>query len=127
MESGNGNSGCKVSYAITNPWNGGFQADLTITNLAATAINGWELSWTLGSNEQLTSGWSATFTSSASSVAASNPASHWNGVLAANGGTAKIGFTGTKGSAPPAIPSVFLLNGTRCQLAAPAVQHRHVH
>ncbi|MDC0714519.1 lytic polysaccharide monooxygenase [Stigmatella sp. ncwal1] len=127
VESGNGNSTCKVSYTVTNQWNSGFQAELTITNLAATAINGWELSWTLGSNEQLTYGWSAAFTSSASSVVASNPASHWNGVLAANGGTAGIGFVGTKGSAPPAVPSVFMLNGTRCQQAATAVKHKHVH
>ena len=35
------NATCAVHYAQTGSWPGGFQASVTITNKAASAVNGW--------------------------------------------------------------------------------------
>src|ERR1019366_4039850 len=38
-----GGGTCSVHYAITNQWQGGFGASISITNTSSTAINGWSL------------------------------------------------------------------------------------
>ena len=105
---------CTVDYTVVNQWNSGFQANVTITNNTSAAINGWNLTWTLGAGEQFGSGWNATFASTGSAVSASNVASHWNGKIGANGGTATFGFQGTKGSSSATIPTNFAVNGVLC-------------
>ena len=77
---------------MVGSWQGGFQANVTVTNNAAAAINGWTVSWTLPSGQTVSQVWSGTLSTSGSTVSVRNAA--WNGALAAGAGTT-FGFIGT--------------------------------
>ena len=104
-----GNSTCNVAYTA-NSWNNGFTADVRISNTGSSAINGWTLSYTLPSGQQVTNSWNATVNQSGSTVTARNIA--WNGNLAP-GGTASFGYQGTM-TGSYSSPTAFTLNGTAC-------------
>ena len=93
-----------------NAWSTGFTASITITNLGASAWNGWTLRFTLPATAQISQGWSGTFTQSGTAVTVTSAT--WNGPIVA-GGTASIGFNATT-SAPTANPTSFTVNGTVC-------------
>nr|MDT0656594.1 glycoside hydrolase family 6 protein [Micromonospora sp. DSM 115978] len=100
---------CRVAYT-TNQWSGGFTADVRLTN-GGSAINGWTLTFTVGSNVRLSTGWNGTWSQSGTTITVRNAA--WNGALAA-GATASVGYQGTyTGGSLPA-PSGFALNGSAC-------------
>ncbi|MBE1877009.1 glycoside hydrolase family 6 protein [Myceligenerans pegani] len=99
--------GCDVEYRITNSWGGGFQADVTVTNLG-DAVSGWELTWQFTGGEGITQAWNADVTQSGSGVSASDVG--WNGGLG-TGGSASFGFIG---SGTAGTPSSFAMNGTTC-------------
>ncbi len=65
------------SYSISNEWNTGVTAAITITNTSTTAINGWNVGWQYATN-RLSSSWNA-------NVSGNNPytASNisWNGTI----------------------------------------------
>ncbi|MEU0945485.1 cellulose binding domain-containing protein [Streptomyces canus] len=107
-----GSTACKVAYA-TNVWQGGFTADVTITNTGTTPVSGWKLAFALPSGQQITNAWNANLSGSSGAVTASN-VSH-NGELAA-GGQATFGLQGTS-SGTFTKPSAFSLNGTACTTA----------
>ncbi|MDH6514158.1 hypothetical protein M2163_008870 [Streptomyces sp. SAI-135] len=107
-----GSTACKVAYT-TNSWQGGFTADVTITNTGTTPVSGWKLAFTLPSGQQITGSWNANLSGSSGAVTASN-VSH-NGELAA-GGHATFGLQGTA-SGTFTKPSAFSLNGTACTTA----------
>jgi len=88
-----------------------------VTNTGASAISGYDLSWTLGADESFSSGWNASFSSVGNTVTASNVAGHWNGELSANGGTSSFGFQVSDSSAPVDIVTGFTLNGVACSSA----------
>jgi cellulase/cellobiase CelA1 len=101
-------------YAISSSWSGGFGAGITITNRAASAVNGWTL--TFGwpdAGEGVQSGWNGTWTQTGQTVTVTNAS--WNGTIAANGGTVNIGFNGTDTGSDPA-PTAFFLNNTVCAM-----------
>ncbi|TDC12752.1 endoglucanase [Streptomyces sp. 8K308] len=102
---------CRVNYAVTSSWNGGFQANVTISNTGTAPISGWSLGWSFSGNEQIASSWNTHLTQSGRSVTAANV--DWNGTLPAAGGTASFGFTATTSGAATA-PATFALNGTAC-------------
>jgi cellulase/cellobiase CelA1 len=104
-----GGGACRVAYKA-NSWNAGFTADVTITNTGSSAINGWALTYSLPSGQQITSSWNATVTQSGSAVTARNI--NWNGNLAP-GGTAAFGYQGTL-SGSYSSPTAFSLNGSAC-------------
>ena len=52
-------AGCRVDYPVTNQWQGGFGASVTITNLG-DPINGWTLTWTFTAGQTITQAWNAT-------------------------------------------------------------------
>jgi len=108
-----GASYCQVDYTFANLWETGAQVDVVITNTSDAAIDGYTLTWTFDGNESLDSGWNATFSSSGSAVAVSNPAGNWNGMLSANGGTSSFGFQASH-SGDSRIPDDFALNGFAC-------------
>ena len=114
-QQGGGGGVCRVNYQASN-WGGanGFTASVTITNTAASAVNGWTLRFAFTAGQRVTEGWSATWSQPAGSanVAATNL--DWNRVL--NPGTSTtIGFNGSHtGTNPP--PAAFTLNGTACSL-----------
>ncbi|MGW2965258.1 GH12 family glycosyl hydrolase domain-containing protein [Streptomyces sp. NPDC001220] len=107
-----GSTSCKVAYA-TNVWQGGFTADVTVTNTGSSPVNGWQLAFTLPSGQRITNSWNANLSSSSGAVTASN-VSH-NGQIAA-GGQVAFGFQGSADGAF-AKPSGFSLNGTACATA----------
>lgn len=107
-----GDSPCSVSYRVTNAWGSGFVSDIVITNRGATPITGWTLTFTFpAGSEGVDSGWNGTWTQTGSDVKLT-PAD-FNTTLAANGGTAGVGFVGKNNGAYPS-PGVFSLNGTVC-------------
>jgi len=93
-----------------NAWNTGLTANITITNTASTAVNGWSLAFALPGGQTITSGWNATYSPAAGQVTARN-VGH-NTVIAPNG-SVTIGFQATH-TGNTAGPASFALNGTTC-------------
>jgi hypothetical protein len=105
------NSTCAVHYAINSSWGGGFNAAITMTNNGSTAINPWQLTFTLPAGEAVQGGWDGTWSQSGQQVTVS--AASWNSTIAANGGTVSIGYNGTDTGQDTA-PTAFYINGTVC-------------
>ncbi|MEU8214186.1 cellulose binding domain-containing protein [Micromonospora taraxaci] len=106
--------GCRVDYQITNQWQGGFGANVAVTNLG-DPVNGWALTWSYAAGQQVTQAWNAVVTQSGAQVTARN-VDH-NASLATNG-SASFGFNGSWSGSNP-VPSSFTLNGTVCTGAPP--------
>ncbi|MET7806744.1 extracellular catalytic domain type 1 short-chain-length polyhydroxyalkanoate depolymerase [Micromonospora chersina] len=104
--------GCRVAYAV-NAWNTGLTASVTITNTAATAVNGWSLAFTLPAGQTVTNGWNATYAPTSGAVTARNVS--YNGTIAPNG-SVDIGFQATH-TGNTGRPTSFTLNGTACAVA----------
>jgi acetylxylan esterase len=105
-------SGCRVSY-VTNTWNNGLTANITITNTGGSSINGWSLAFTLPSGQTITSSWNASYSPAGGQVTARNAG--YNGTIAAGASTG-IGFQATH-TGNSAKPASFTLNGTACAIA----------
>ncbi|TWJ29425.1 cellulose binding domain-containing protein [Micromonospora sagamiensis] len=101
--------GCQVTYAVGGQWQGGFSANVTVTNLG-DAVNGWRLTWTFPSGQQVTQAWNATVTSSGATVTAADVG--YNAGLATNASTS-FGFNGSWSGSNTA-PTSFALNGVTC-------------
>ena len=113
---------CNVQYQVTNDWQQGFQASVTITNLGAP-MTSWTISWTFPGGQQINNIWNTTPSSPAVQsghvVTAANAS--YNGSVATNG-TVNFGFTATEtpnGSNPN--PTSFTVNGQSCNHPAPLV------
>ena len=85
----NAATGCQVTY-VNSQWTGGFTASVQVT--AADAHNGWTVTWTWPSGQQVTSAWSATVSQSGSVVTATNLS--YDSQIAA-GGSVSFGIQGT--------------------------------
>ncbi|MGW7051091.1 GH12 family glycosyl hydrolase domain-containing protein [Streptomyces sp. NPDC054887] len=103
---------CRIAYG-TNSWPGGFTADVTVTNIAATPVDGWKLAFTLPAGQTVGSAWNASITPSSGTVTATNTAS--NARIAANG-SQSFGFQGTY-TGTFTKPTQFSLNGVACTVA----------
>ncbi|WP_324606673.1 glycoside hydrolase family 6 protein [Kitasatospora azatica] len=86
---GGGSSGCKATYAITNDWGAGFNANVTVTNTGTAATKSWTVSWTWAGNQQIGNAWNATAAQTGSSVSAASMS--YNGALAVGANTS-FGF-----------------------------------
>jgi mannan endo-1,4-beta-mannosidase len=86
-----GSRTCTATYSVLGQWSGGFQGDIRVT-AGSAAISGWTVTWTFANGQTVTQSWSATVTSSGSSVTARNVS--YNGGLAAGAGTT-FGFLGS--------------------------------
>jgi endoglucanase len=106
---GQSTGSCSVQYR-TNDWSGGFTGTIRITNTGTTALSGWTLGFTFPSGQLLSSGWSATWTQTGTSVSAT--ALSWNGTLAP-GAVVEVGFNATSPGANTA-PTTFTLNNNPC-------------
>jgi mannan endo-1,4-beta-mannosidase len=104
---------CTAGYRVTGQWGGGFQAELTVTNRATTAVDGWRVAWAFPSGQRVTSMWHAVPTQTGANVVAANAS--YNARIPA-GGSVTIGFTGSW-SGGNAAPTTFALNGTTCTAA----------
>ncbi|MFE6234775.1 glycoside hydrolase family 6 protein [Cellulosimicrobium sp. NPDC057862] len=105
---------CTVDYRITSSWSGGFQADVTVTNLGAPR-SGWELAWDLPAGESIGQLWNGTLVRDGGRATVGDVG--WNASLA-TGGSASFGLVGTAASAP-AVPASFTLDGVACGGDAP--------
>jgi alpha-galactosidase len=101
---------CQVSYTITSQWQGGFQADVKITNTGTTTINGWTAAWSFANGQMITQLWSASYTQSGANVSATNLS--WNTTIAP-AGSQSFGFTASW-NGTNAKPTSFTLNGAAC-------------
>ncbi|KUO05379.1 extracellular catalytic domain type 1 short-chain-length polyhydroxyalkanoate depolymerase [Streptomyces caeruleatus] len=100
---------CKVT-ATTNAWSTGLTASLTLTNTSTTAINGWQLGFTLPAGQTITNGWGATYTPASGAVTATNAA--YNAALAP-GASVSVGYQANH-TGNSAAPGAFTLGGTAC-------------
>ncbi len=102
-------AGCQVGYTVTNQWQGGFGAGVTVTNLG-DPVTSWRLTWSFTAGQTVTQLWGGTVTQSGGQVTVANAA--WNGNIP-TGGSATFGFNGTSTASNP-VPTDFALNGTIC-------------
>jgi endoglucanase len=100
---------CTVDYTITNQWNPGFGANVSVTN-RGDAVSSWTVEWTFTAGQQVSQLWNGTATQSGSTVTVRSMP--WNGSVA-TGGSASFGFNGTWTGSNPA-PTGVRLNGTAC-------------
>jgi endo-1,4-beta-xylanase len=84
-------AGCTAAYRVISQWQGGFQAEVTVT-AGSAAISRWTVGWTFANAQTISSSWNATVTSSGSAVTAKNAS--YNGSVGARGSTS-FGFVGT--------------------------------
>ncbi|MER5396921.1 cellulose binding domain-containing protein [Streptomyces sp. NPDC002599] len=101
---------CTVTYRITNQWQGGFQADVSLTNTGSTAWSGWNLGWSFSDGQKITQLWNADHTQSGAAVTAKNVG--WNANVAP-GSTVAFGFTGSWTGANTK-PAAFKLGDQNC-------------
>ncbi|TCB90081.1 cellulose-binding protein [Micromonospora zingiberis] len=102
-------AGCSVNYAVSSQWQGGFGADVRITNLG-DPVTSWTLTWSYSAGQRVAEAWNATVTQSGAAVTARNVS--YNGAIPTNGSTS-FGFNGSWTSSNPA-PTSFALNGVTC-------------
>nr|MDT0656646.1 endo-1,4-beta-xylanase [Micromonospora sp. DSM 115978] len=104
---------CRVAYAISGQWQGGFQGSVSITNTGTAPIPSWSMRWLFPNGQQVTQLWNGSHTQSGAEVTVTNAS--WNGLIAP-GATVTFGFlgswNGTNGQ-----PTSFSLNGTPCTRA----------
>lgn len=101
--------GCSVSYAVSSQWQGGFGANVTVTNLG-DPLTGWTLAWSYTAGQQVTQAWNATVTQSGAQVTARDAG--YNAAVGTNA-TVSFGFNGSWAGSNPA-PTAFTLNGVAC-------------
>ncbi|MFK4152676.1 cellulose binding domain-containing protein [Streptomyces fungicidicus] len=107
-----GPAACTVSYA-TNVWQDGFTANVTVRNEGSSAVDDWDLAFTLPSGQRVTHAWNASVAPSSGAVTASALSSN---ARIAPGGSQSFGFQGSY-SGTFAQPAGFSLNGTACRTA----------
>src|SRR4051794_28595952 len=109
LPAGAATAGCSVTYTVSSQWQGGFGADVALTNLG-DPLSSWTLTWAYGAGQQVTQAWNATLTQSGTTVTAKNVS--YNGSVPANG-TATFGLNGSWTGSNPA-PTGFAVNGVAC-------------
>ncbi|TDB69748.1 cellulose binding domain-containing protein [Micromonospora sp. KC723] len=109
VSAGAATTGCRVDYAVSSQWQGGFGANVAITNLG-DPVSSWALTWSFPAGQTVTQAWNASVTQSGSDVTARN-VGH-NGSIGVNG-TVSFGFNGAWSGSNPA-PASFALNGVTC-------------
>ncbi|MBB5801048.1 cellulase/cellobiase CelA1 [Saccharothrix ecbatanensis] len=102
--------GCRVSYQVSSQWQGGFGANVTVTNLGDAISGGWTLEWDFAAGQSVQQGWNGEFSQSGSRVTVRNPS--WSANLG-TGASVAPGFNGSWNGSNP-VPTSFRLNGTVC-------------
>ncbi|GIE95594.1 cellulose binding domain-containing protein [Paractinoplanes rishiriensis] len=103
-------SACKVGYRTTSEWNGGFVAEVTVTNTGTAPVDGWQLALTFGGDQQVTSAWHASFSQAGTGLTLTGAS--WNSRIAA-GGSVTAGLIG-RWTSSNAAPVAAALNGGAC-------------
>ncbi|MGC4868799.1 cellulose binding domain-containing protein [Micromonospora sp. DT53] len=100
---------CGVTYRVTSQWDGGFGADVVVTNLG-DAVTSWTVGWSLAPGQRVTQAWNAAVTVTGTTVTATNVS--YNGAVG-SGASVNFGFTGSWSGSNP-VPSSFSFNGITC-------------
>lgn len=82
----------QTTHWTSDPSQGGFVVNITITNVCDDPVDGWTLELTLPPGHEMSSGWSAVWTPTSTGVVAENLP--WNAVIGP-GQSISIGFAGT--------------------------------
>ncbi len=82
---------CTATYAVTGQWQGGFQAEVTVT-AGPRPVSGWTVTWQYAGGQSVVQAWNATVTTAAGTVSATNV--DYNGALPA-GGSVRFGLLGS--------------------------------
>jgi endoglucanase len=90
---------CSAAYQTTSSWQGGFQAQVTVT-AGDTAITAWQVTWTLGAGQAVSQMWGGTPTVTGSAITVRNLS--WNGTLSPHA-TAQVGFLASGAGTTPII------------------------
>ncbi|SMC93108.1 non-reducing end alpha-L-arabinofuranosidase family hydrolase [Lentzea albidocapillata] len=102
--------GCSVTYSAPSQWDGGFTANVSVTNLG-DAVNGWTLTWSFSAGQQVKQTWNAEATQSGTEVTVRNVS--YNAAIP-TGGRVEFGFNGSSTGTANPNPTAFTLNGTLC-------------
>ncbi|MFI2710828.1 cellulose-binding domain-containing protein [Micromonospora sp. NPDC018662] len=108
-------AGCRVDYAVTAQWAGGFTANVNLTNLG-DPLNGWTVTWNFSGGQTVSQAWGADITQTGASVRAANVS--YNGGLGTNA-TTSFGFNGGWNNTSNPVPASFAVNGVLCGGAVP--------
>ncbi|MEZ0114564.1 endoglucanase [Catenulispora sp. EB89] len=93
------NSGCTAAYAVSNQWNNGFTATVTITNTGTAATHSWQVGWTWPSSQQVSNAWNATESHSGQNETFTAVSSD---AVVAPGATTSFGFQASYSGTNPA-------------------------
>ncbi|GAA2688105.1 cellulose binding domain-containing protein [Actinoplanes palleronii] len=93
-------SGCATAYRVVNSWQGGFQAEITVSNTGTAAVTGWRVSWTPPAGQAVSQVWNGSLTSTGGTVTVTNAT--YNGSVAP-GASVTFGLlaTGDAATTPP--------------------------
>jgi rhamnogalacturonan endolyase len=100
-------AGCRITYAVTSTWQGGFAASVDVTNLG-DPVNGWTLGFSFPSGQAVSQLWNGTYTQSGADVTVRDAG--YNAAIG-TGASTSFGFNATGAGANP---SAFTLNGVAC-------------
>jgi endo-1,4-beta-xylanase len=106
---GAGTGTCHIGFTITNSWNTGFQAALSIQNTGTVPLNGWRLTWTFPGSQTIASLWNGAATQSGTAVTVTNLS--YNATIAAG---SSYNDAGLVGNGPAGTPTGFAINGVPC-------------
>jgi predicted carbohydrate-binding protein with CBM5 and CBM33 domain len=102
-QSGGGTPGttpCTATSRITSSWSGGYQAEVTVQNEGSAALNGWTVSWQLGSGQTVDSVWNGALTVNGDLATVRN--ADWNRTVA-SGASTTFGLVASGSSAAPTL------------------------
>lgn len=105
----NAATGCQATYSVASQWNGGFSANVSITDLGSP-VTSWTVTWTFPGDQQVTQLWNGTVRQSGQSVTVTNVS--YNGSVGTNAAVG-FGFNGSY-SGTNTSPSAISFNGVTC-------------
>lgn len=94
---------CSASYRVTGSWNGGHQAEVTISNPGSSALSGWRANWTVPSGATINSVWNGTLSQSGGQATVRNV--EWNAQVSPSG-TRAFGMSVNAPGSSPTIPAI---------------------
>ncbi|GHJ48626.1 chitin-binding protein [Catellatospora sp. TT07R-123] len=83
---------CTATYAVTNSWGNGFQAEVTVSNPRTTQLNGWTVKATFPNGQIVSQSWNSTYTQSGAVATFKNVS--YNAAIP-GGGSTTFGFLGS--------------------------------
>ncbi|AKT43732.1 uncharacterized protein CMC5_079670 [Chondromyces crocatus] len=112
-----GSPACSVTHGVSDVWSTGFTAEVELRNEGTGTYDGWTLTWTYPSGQQIGSLWNGTVTQQGAEVSIQDAG--WNRRIAP-GDTVSVGFSGTLQGGANEAPTNFAVNGVACNGGGPS-------